>query len=110
MRFPILEAAHAYQIGSARDETPVAFHAHGELLARCPNLLIVSTGGAGFDTVNVADCTQAGVLVVNQVGGNAEAVAQHVLAMMLTLAKRIAADRPCAAQGHDGGPKRLYGR
>jgi len=87
---PILEAAHAYQVGSARDETPVAFHAHRELLKRCPNLLIVSTGGAGFDTVNVADCTDAGVLVVNQVGGNAEAVAQHVLAMMLTLAKKIA--------------------
>ncbi len=86
---PILSAAHAYQISSARDETPVAYHAHRELIAKCPNLLIVSTGGAGFDTVNVKDCTEAGVLVLNQTGGNAESVAQHVLAMMLMLAKRI---------------------
>ena len=54
-----------------------------------PNLLVVSTSGAGFDTVNVKDCTDAGVLVVNQSGGNAEAVAAHVLAMMLTLSKQI---------------------
>ena len=54
-----------------------------------PNLLIVSTNGAGYDTVNVKDCTDAGVLVVNQTGGNAEAVATHVLAMMLTLSKQI---------------------
>ena len=86
---PILSAAHCYQISSARDELPVKFHAHEEFLARAPNLLIVSTGGAGFDTVNVKDCTNAGVLVVNQTGGNADAVAAHVLAMVLMLSKQI---------------------
>ena len=54
-----------------------------------PNLLVVSTSGAGFDTVNVKDCTEAGVLVVNQSGGNADAVAAHVLAMVLMLSKQI---------------------
>jgi D-3-phosphoglycerate dehydrogenase len=86
---PIMAAAHAYQIGSARDELPPRFHARRDLLARMPNLLVVSTNGAGFDTVDVKDCTQAGVLVVNQSGGNAEAVAAHVLAMMLALSKQI---------------------
>jgi D-3-phosphoglycerate dehydrogenase / 2-oxoglutarate reductase len=65
------------------------FHARRELLARMPNLLVVSTGGAGFDTVNVPDCTEAGVLVVNQSGGNADAVAAHVLAMALMLSKQM---------------------
>ena len=86
---PIIAAAHAYQIGSARDELNPRFHAQRDLLARMPNLLVVSTGGAGFDTVDVKDCTDAGVLVVNQTGGNAEAVAAHVLAMMLSLSKQI---------------------
>jgi D-3-phosphoglycerate dehydrogenase len=86
---PIIAAAHAYQISSARDELPMKFHAQKDLLARAPNLLIVSTGGAGFDTVNVKDCTDAGVLVVNQTGGNADAVAAHVLAMALMLSKQI---------------------
>jgi D-3-phosphoglycerate dehydrogenase len=86
---PILAAAHAYQIGSARDELAPRFHARRDLIARMPSLLVVSTSGAGFDTVNVEDCTRAGVLVVNQAGGNAEAVAAHVLAMVLTLSKQI---------------------
>lgn len=86
---PIIAAAHAYQVSSARDELPIKFHVTKELLSRAPNLLIVSTGGAGFDTVNVKDCTDAGVLVVNQSGGNADAVASHVLAMVLMLSKQI---------------------
>src|SRR5216683_4326184 len=87
---PIMASAHAYQIGSARDELRPRFHAERDLLARMPNLLVVSTNGAGFDTVNVKDCTEAGVLVVNQSGGNADAVASHVLAMVLTLSKQLA--------------------
>jgi D-3-phosphoglycerate dehydrogenase / 2-oxoglutarate reductase len=86
---PIMAAAHAYQIGSARDELPLKFHVEGRLLARMPNLLVVSATGAGFDTVNVTDCTDAGILVVNQSGGNAEAVATHVLAMLLALSKQL---------------------
>ena len=85
----MIAAAHAYQIGSARDELNTRFHAARDLIARMPNLLIVSTNGAGFDTVNVKDCTDAGVLVVNQTGGNAEAVATHVIAMVLALSKQI---------------------
>ena len=57
-------------------------------------MLFRSTTGAGFDTVDVAACTAAGVLAVNQAGGNAEAVAEHALGMMLVLSKRIGeADR-----------------
>ncbi|WP_315831561.1 hydroxyacid dehydrogenase [Bradyrhizobium prioriisuperbiae] len=91
---PILAAAHAYQIGAARDELAPVFHAGHDLLRRTPNLLIVSSNGAGFDPVDVEACTSAGVLVVNQSGGNARSVAEHALAMMLGLSKRIGeADR-----------------
>src|SRR5262249_45044797 len=87
--WPIMAAAHAYQIGATRDELPLRFHVTGDSLTRMHNLLIVSSSGAGFDTVSVEECTKSGVLVVNQSGGNAEAVAAHVLAMMLMLSKRI---------------------
>jgi D-3-phosphoglycerate dehydrogenase len=86
---PIVSAAHAYQVGSARDELAPRYHVNRELLSRAPNLLLISTGGAGYDTVSVKDCTEAGVLVVNQTGGNADAVASHVLGMMLMLSKNI---------------------
>jgi D-3-phosphoglycerate dehydrogenase / 2-oxoglutarate reductase len=86
---PILAAAHAYQIGAARDELARHFHADSDLLRRAPNLLIVSSNGAGYDPVDVEACTAAGVLVVNQSGGNAHSVAEHALAMLITLSKRI---------------------
>ncbi|MBV9533336.1 MAG: hydroxyacid dehydrogenase [Bradyrhizobium sp.] len=86
---PIVREAHAYQIGAARDELASHFHVHAELLRRAPNLLIVSSNGAGFDPIDVEACTAAGVLVVNQSGGNAHSVAEHALGMILTLSKRI---------------------
>ncbi|TMI98299.1 MAG: hydroxyacid dehydrogenase [Alphaproteobacteria bacterium] len=86
---PVLAGAHAYQIGSARDELAKRYHADRDLLRRTQSLLIVSTNGAGYDTVNLKACTDAGVLVLNQAGGNKEAVAEHALAMMLSLTKRI---------------------
>ena len=78
-------------IRSARRATRLAphFHVHADLLKRAPNLLIVSSNGAGFDPVDVEACTAAGVLVVNQSGGNAHSVAEHALGMLLTLSKRI---------------------
>ncbi|HEX8828247.1 MAG TPA: hydroxyacid dehydrogenase, partial [Xanthobacteraceae bacterium] len=85
---PVLAAAHAYQTGSTRDELARHFHTGAELLQQTPNLLLVSTNGAGYDTVDVKACTERGILVVNQAGGNAESVAEHVLGMMLMLVKR----------------------
>ena len=86
---PILAAAHAYQVGAARDELARHFHVDQDLLKRAPNLLIVSSNGAGYDPVDVEACTAAGVVVVNQSGGNAHSVAEHALAMLITLSKRI---------------------
>jgi len=86
---PVLAGAHAYQTGSARDELARKYHAGPDLLRRTQSLLLVSTNGAGYDTVNLKACTEAGVLCVNQAGGNKEAVAEHALAMMLSLTKRI---------------------
>ncbi|MGA7998194.1 MAG: hydroxyacid dehydrogenase [Bradyrhizobium sp.] len=98
---PILSAAHAYQIGAARDELAPHFHVHADLLRRAPNLLIVSSNGAGYDPVDVEACTAVGVLVVNQSGGNAHSVAEHALGMLLTLSKRIIqADRALRRQAN----------
>src|SRR3954452_17450196 len=85
----IVASAHVYQIGAARDEIARHFHVDHELLRRAPNLLLVSSNGAGFDPVDVDACSAAGVIVVNQSGGNAQSVAEHALGMMLTLSKRI---------------------
>jgi D-3-phosphoglycerate dehydrogenase len=84
-----LAAAHVYHISAAKDELPKPWFATRELLARCPQLLCVSSSGAGYDTVDVPACTAAGVAVVNQAGGNADSVAEHTLAMLLSLSRNM---------------------
>jgi len=85
----VLAGAHAYQIGSDQNEMPPNLQGCDALFRRAPNLLMVSTSGAGYDTIDLEACTRAGILAMNQAGGNAEAVAEHVLGMMFCLSKRI---------------------
>ena len=85
----MLAGAHVYHISAAKDELPQEWFARADLIARCPNLLCVSAGGAGYDTVDVAACTAAGVAVVNQAGGNAASVAEHTLGLMLGVSRRM---------------------
>ena len=84
-----LRDADVYQISAAKDELPRPFHADATLLSRCPDLIMVSSVGAGYDTIDVDACTAAGVLVVNQAGGNAASVAEMTLGLMLAVSRRI---------------------
>lgn len=86
---PILSAAHVYQAGASRQVLAKHYHVTPTLLDQTPSLLAVSSNGAGYDPVDVDACTARGIIVVNQSGGNKEGVAEHALAMMLTLSKRI---------------------
>lgn len=112
-----LQRAHVYQITAAKDELPGQFHARAPLLERCPQLLCVSSTGAGYDTVDVDACTRAGVAVVSQIGGNAPAVAEMAIGLMLAASRRIVeSDRKLrrergfsreSVMGHDIGGKVL---
>ncbi len=99
---PVMAAAHAYQIDSTRSNIPEEYWGNEALLARSPNLLLLSTNGAGYDTIDVPACTRAGVLVVNQSGANREAVAEHALGLIVSVSKRIAeTDRALRRGGVD---------
>jgi len=80
--------AHGYQI-AGRTELRDPWFANPALIARCPDLLAISSLGAGFDMIDVDACTAAGIVVVNQSGSNFEAVAEHALGMMIVLSKKI---------------------
>ena len=84
-----LSSCHGYYVMAARDELPLPLHVHGELLGKLPHLLMAASYGAGYDTCDPDACTQAGVLLVNQAGGNAEGVAEHAVGMMLACLKRL---------------------
>jgi D-3-phosphoglycerate dehydrogenase / 2-oxoglutarate reductase len=84
-----LASCEGYYVMASRDELPPQWAVSDALLAAMPNLLVAASYGAGYDTIDVAACDGAGVGVVSQAGGNAEGVAEHTLAMMIALLKRI---------------------
>jgi phosphoglycerate dehydrogenase-like enzyme len=63
----------------------------GRVLAVCPNLEMISLWGSGTDNVDLAACAARGVTVTNTPGVNAHAVAEHTLALMLAITRRIPA-------------------
>lgn len=58
------------------------------LLSVARELKLVQTG-AGFDNVDIDACTKLGIWVANAAGVNAQAVAEHVMALMLSYYKNI---------------------
>src|SRR4029079_17519133 len=70
-----------------RSETRVT----ADLLDAAPNLRVIGRAGAGVDTIDVTAATERGIVVVNAPGGNAVAAAEHSLALMFALARRVAA-------------------
>jgi D-3-phosphoglycerate dehydrogenase len=52
-------------------------------------LEVVGRAGSGVDTIDVDAATERGIVVMNTPGGNTTAVAEHTLALLLALARRI---------------------
>ena len=62
-----------------------------EALAAAPNLKVVARAGIGLDNVDVPAATAKGVLVVNAPQSNIVTAAEHALALLLAVARRIPA-------------------
>jgi D-3-phosphoglycerate dehydrogenase / 2-oxoglutarate reductase len=60
-----------------------------DVLAKSPKLKVIGRAGVGVDNVDLDAATAAGVLVMNTPGGNAISVAEHTLALMLSMARSI---------------------
>ena len=54
-------------------------------------LEVIGRAGAGVDSIDVDAATKRGVIVMNTPGGNTTAVAEHTLALLLALARRLPA-------------------
>ena len=64
------------------------------LLESAARLKVIGRAGIGVDNIDVAAATQRGVVVMNTPYGNSITTAEHAIALMLALARRIAeADR-----------------
>ena len=62
-----------------------------ELIAAGRRLVVIGRAGVGVDNVDLDAATRAGIVVVNAPTGNTIAAAEHTLALLYALARRIAA-------------------
>ncbi len=83
----LLKKIGAYDGLAVRSATKVT----AEVLAAAGKLAVVGRAGIGVDNIDVAAATQRGVVVMNTPGGNAITTAEHALALLFALARRIPA-------------------
>ena len=62
-----------------------------KLLESAPHLRVIARAGTGVDNVDLAAATARGILVINAPGANSVSVAEHALALMLSLARAVPA-------------------
>ena len=73
------------------------------VLAAAPHLKVIAKNGAGVDSVDIEEATQRGIAVMVASGANADAVAEHSIALMLALIRDLAGlDRKVRAGGWEG--------
>jgi D-3-phosphoglycerate dehydrogenase len=77
-----LVAADALIVRSATQVT-------SQILEAAPKLRVIGRAGIGVDNIDLDAATRRGVLVMNTPGGNSVSVAEHTLALLMAVARRI---------------------
>lgn len=85
------EAELIRRIGDAECVVNIRAHARfsERVLDACPKLRLISVWGTGTDHVDLAACARCGITVATTAGVNAHAVAEHTIALMLSIMRRI---------------------
>jgi D-3-phosphoglycerate dehydrogenase len=60
-----------------------------ELISAGERLRVIGRAGTGVDNIDVEAATRRGIVVVNAPAGNSNAVAEHAIALMLSLARHL---------------------
>ena len=71
-----------------------------EVIARAPRLKLIQKIGVGVNTVDLDAARNAGIAVANMPGSNTTAVAEHTLALMFAVLRRIAMFDSKTRDGH----------
>src|SRR6185295_17158550 len=79
-----------------RSETKVT----RELMDAATSLRVVGRAGVGVDNIDVAAATERGIVVMNAPDGNTITTAEHTIALLIALARRIPQANSSLKSGH----------
>src|SRR5690606_30161959 len=60
-----------------------------ELIEKASNLKIIGRAGVGVDNIDLEAATEHGIIVVNAPDGNTNSAAEHTIAMLMSMARKI---------------------
>ena len=60
-----------------------------EIIEKGKNLKIIGRAGAGVDNIDLLSAKEKNIIVMNTPGGNTNATAEHTLALLLSLSRKI---------------------
>src|SRR5262249_22266661 len=66
-----------------------AFDVTADVLRHASKLRVIGRAGVGVDNIDLDAATKAGIAVMNTPGANAVAVAEHTLALMLSMDRNL---------------------
>ncbi|MBE1554169.1 phosphoglycerate dehydrogenase [Sporosarcina limicola] len=75
----------AYDALLVRSQTQVT----REIIEKATNLKIIGRAGVGVDNIDLDAATEHGIIVVNAPDGNTNSAAEHTMAMLMALARKI---------------------
>jgi D-3-phosphoglycerate dehydrogenase len=81
----ILEEIHHYDVLVVNSKTNV----DAQLLDKASKLKVIARPGSGMENIDLAYAFKKGIYCFNSPEGNANAVAEHALALLLTLSNRL---------------------
>ncbi len=60
-----------------------------DIIAKATKLKIIGRAGVGVDNIDITAATERGIIVVNAPDGNTNSAAEHTMAMLMSLARKI---------------------
>lgn len=60
-----------------------------DIISQATNLKIIGRAGVGVDNIDLSAATEYGIIVVNAPDGNTNSAAEHTVAMLMSLARKI---------------------
>ena len=81
----VLEKIHLYESIIIRSRIPLDAH----FLEKAKNLKFIARVGAGMENIDITKAQELGIKLINSPEGNKDAVAEHVIGMLLVLMNRL---------------------